>query len=142
MTSTLAMKKLATNILLLAIILLGIGAKDPVAEALPVPYGEVVFVRAESMGKLNIVPAFITCDMWQRLVICGGQVASVYLPEGAYEFQALSCEPYDDSTDITACRSAALSLKVTKGKKAFVEIIPQPATEKLGFHWLLREKKG
>ena len=126
----------------MAIASLWLGAKDPIVEVLPESYGEAVFVRSESMGKLNIVPAFITCDRWQRLVVCGGQAASIYLSEGTYEFQALSREPYDDSTDITACKSAAISVKITKRKKVFIEIVPQPETDKLGFHWLLHEKEA
>lgn len=84
------MKKLVLAVAIVVIGLVAIAGKNPVTDVLPESYGEVVFVRSESEGKLNIVPAFITCDMWQRLVVSGGQVASVYLADGDYEFQALS----------------------------------------------------
>jgi len=101
-------------------------AADPVARVLPANYGEVVFMRQESTGKLNIVPARITCNMWERLNIKGGETAGLYLAEGKYEFQAFSTEPYDDNSDGTSCRSTVLEVKVIKGRRFFIEVIPQP----------------
>jgi len=115
-------------------------AADSGVAFLPANYGEVVFVRQESMGKLNIVRASITCNMWERLAIGGGEATAVYLSEGTYEFQAFSSEPYDDSSDRTSCRSAALKVKVTKGKKLFIQVIPEMGDEKTSFSWTLKEK--
>lgn len=128
--------------LLMLMVLARAEAKDPVAGVLPANYGEVVFVRQESEGSLNILPSRITCEMWERVVLLGGAAGSVYLAEGEYEFQVFSREPHELESDPTACRSAALRVSVRKGKKTFVEVIPQPADEKLKFHWLLKERKG
>ena len=128
--------------LVMTLALSRVEARDPVAEVLPANYGEVVFVRRESEGSLNILQSIITCDMWERLVLVGGEAGSVYLREGEHEFQAFSRAPYEPDSDATACRSAALRVSVRKGKKVFVEVIPQSAGEKLSFHWVLKEKKG
>jgi hypothetical protein len=132
------------NIFALAVVLmtlLGAQAKDPVAGVVA-GYGEVVFVRQESEGSLNVLQSSITCDMWERLVLVGGQAGSIYLPPGNYEFQAYSREPYEPDSDITSCRSAALRVRVRKGARIFVEIIPQSANKKLSFHWKLKQRKG
>jgi hypothetical protein len=121
--------------------LLAAEARDPAADVVG-GYGEVVFVRQESEGSLNILQSSITCDMWERLVLVGGQAGSIYLPPATYEFQAYSREPYKPDSDITSCRSAALRVRVRKGAKIFVEIIPQAANKKLSFHWKLKQRKG
>ncbi len=117
-------------------------AKDPVAGVLSENYGEVIFVRQESEGSLNILPSSITCESWERLVLTGGAAGSVYLIEGEYEFQVFSREPYEPQSNPTACHSAALRVSVRKGKKVYIEVIPQSGDEKSKFHWVLKGKKG
>ena len=142
MTMTTTMKSKAwTTISFLSLLSAG-HATDPVTEVLGDAYGEVVFLRQESNGSLNILPCSITCNMWERLTIYGGEAASLYLREGEYEFQAYSPEPYQKESDPTSCRSAALKVKITKGRRSFVDVAPQPAEGKLRFHWLLKKRNA
>ena len=130
--------------LLLALVATRAVAKDPISAVLPDNYGEVVFTRQESSGSLNILLSTIRCEDWPRLVLVGGEVGSVYLEEGSYRFQAFSAEPYVRELSETACQSAVLRVHVRKGKKVFVEVIPEMPDENSTdkFHWTLREQKG
>jgi len=137
------MKKLFPLVaILIALVLSRAEAKDPVSEVLTANYGEVIFVRQESNGSLNILESSITCDGWERIVLTGGSAASLFLRDGDYEFQAFSGVPYEPNSEPTACSSAALRVSVRKGKRVYIEVIPQSADEKLKFHWELKPKKG
>jgi len=130
--------------LLVALTQARVNAKDPIAEVLPANYGEVVFVRQESFGSLNILLSTVMCDEWPRVVLVGGEAGSVYLKEGKYTFQVFSAEPYEPDSPATACQSAPLRVEVQKGKKAYIEVIPNPGDEKtrIKFSWTLKEKRG
>lgn len=117
-------------------------ATDPISESIGSLYGEIVFVRQESNGSLNIHPCSITCNNWERLTLKGGEAASIFLKKGEYEFQAFSSEPYEKDSDPTSCRSASLVVKIETGKKLFVEVIPKSAEGEIRFHWIIKEKNS
>ncbi|HVT72539.1 MAG TPA: hypothetical protein VHD61_05335 [Lacunisphaera sp.] len=119
-------------------------AKDPISDVLPAAHGEVVFVRQESNGSLNILQSTIVCDDWPRVILVGGEAGSVYLPEGDHSFQIFSPEPYAPDSPPRACQSSILRLKVSKGKKVYLEVIPESGDEKTKsrFYWSLTEKTG
>lgn len=116
-------------------------ARDPISTILPENYGEVVFIRQESSGILNILLATIRCEDWPRIILTGGDVASVYLVEGSYRFQVFSPEPWVRESSPVACESPVLRVHVRKRKRIFVEVIPEVPDEgsTAKFHWKIIE---
>lgn len=128
--------------LLFAVVASAAFAKDPAEEVLSVPYGEVVFVRAESNGSLNILPSTITCDGLVRLVMTGGEASAICLPGGDYRFQVFSPKPYEPPTDPTACRSTALAVRVRNGTRVYVEVTPELDDQSIHLRWELNCVSG
>ena len=68
LTNSVAMKKLfPLAAILMALVLSRAEAKDPVSEVLTANYGEVIFLRQESNGSLNILESSITCQRYSWL---------------------------------------------------------------------------
>ena len=122
----------------------GLAAEDPIAAVVAENHGEVIFVRQENSGSLNILLSTIRCDDWPRVVLAGGEAGGVYIKEGEHRFQAFSAAPWEPESSTTECKSEVLRLGVKKGAKIFIEIVPVVPDEKskIKFHWTLREKKG
>jgi hypothetical protein len=120
-----------------------VAMRERVAGILGTSYGEVVFYRRESHGSLNILPATIRREEWPRVVLVGGEVASVYLREGEYRFQIFSPEPWMRESSATACQSAVLRVEVKRGQKVLVEVTPEVGNKSTAkFHWTLKAQNG
>ena len=102
-------------------------------------YGEIVFVRAESNGSINILPSSITCDGLTRLVMVGGNARAVCLPGGNYKFQVFSAKPYEAPSDLTACRSMPLLVSVKNGVRVFVDVTPELDDQSINLRWVLKD---
>jgi hypothetical protein len=121
-----------------------LAAKDPFDLVVSENCGEVVFLRKECHGSVNILRSTISCNDWPRVVLIGDEAGGVYLEEGEYRFQVFSQAPWEPESSATACKSEILRVEVKKGVRIFVEVVPEfpDEDETTKFHWTLKEKRA
>ena len=91
------------------------------------PNSQILVVRSENNGSINIVPCVVQLNANQKIVLIGGQTNSFSVKLGTYLLTASSANPYPDAMKNSSWEPTSLKITITNSQT--IKIVVEPRSE-------------